>query len=997
MHRVICASLGLAVFAIAQAPSTLPQSAAPEFDCKREFAAFQAAHQGPWIAHWNAATLTPRMIYGAGLPIDGWRENSLDAAAIHAHDALVEHAELLGLGTSEFRQSIGARMGRTWSFKYDQFFRGLQVVGGRADVRVNMSGRIAMLGSTAFPVPADFDTVPGIAQDLATASAWRALEQVPTGVPQPGLERKPRLVIWGDVHAADFAPFSLAWEVPLSNVDRDGNGPIGRYYVDAKSGAVLRFETDKHDCGFLGCNEASHAVTAAVKAPLPAPVPTVVTLMAWTRTGIDGQSALVNVPLPGVVLSVPGIGNVTTDQSGQFTIDIAAPVIVSVGTLDGTHYRPIAGGSTPSASVTVSPGTPATLQLLAASASAEQAAHTTTAYWVDRTNEWSRSILGNSAELATASSILPTVNISSTCNAYYTNNTINFYATGGGCANTAFSTVVAHEWGHGLDERYGGISNATGDGLSEGWGDIIGMYLVDSPSLGSGFQSAGVPLRNGNNTTLYGTQSPVHAAGQVWMGFAWRYRENLRASLGTAQAIQVSNDTVIGSIVADATNQADAVVQVFIADDDDGVLANGTPHYAELSAAAIAKGMPYPQLQVAAISHTPLTNTGFRLESRLVSAQVIAVSPGPITAVRLHYSVNGAPFQIRSMKSDGTADGYRAMLPGLQSGSVNYHIEAEHNGTATVRLPESGEYGYTTSVVATGPFTGFYAEGFDGGAAGWTHGRISATGNDDWQIGAPNGKSSTVSGVSWSDPSAASANGSIWGTDLGAGNSNGRYPNNIVYYLRSPAINCTGQVGTHLRFRRWLTVEEGIYDLAQVYCNGTLIWENQANGHHLDTSWQVVEYPIPTADNNAATVIEFRLTADAGLNLGGWNIDDVELGTRTSTPLGATLQLLPEQAAQGAPVSMQITTQSGTMPFIVAIGDAVGPTSIPGIPLIYVGGNYFTLSAFTDPTGQFTLNFAAPPVTGMQSYLWHSQVLTLDSAGTFVTSNRFTNLFSDTP
>ena len=32
----------------------------------------------------------------------------------------------------------------------------------------------------------------------------------------------------------------LAWEVPISNVDGGGQGPIGRYYVDARTGAVLR-------------------------------------------------------------------------------------------------------------------------------------------------------------------------------------------------------------------------------------------------------------------------------------------------------------------------------------------------------------------------------------------------------------------------------------------------------------------------------------------------------------------------------------------------------------------------------------------------------------------------------------------------------------------------------------------------------------------------------------------------------------------------------------
>ena len=54
------------------------------------------------------------------------------------------------------------------------------------------------------------------------------------------------------------------------------------------------------------------------------------------------------------------------------------------------------------------------------------------------------------------------------------------------------------------------------------------------------------------------------------MGFAWHLRQNLRASYGTPVAIAISDDIVISSIVADATTRPQAVLEVFIADDDDG-------------------------------------------------------------------------------------------------------------------------------------------------------------------------------------------------------------------------------------------------------------------------------------------------------------------------------------------------------------------------------------------------------------------------------------------
>ncbi|MFM1873966.1 MAG: hypothetical protein RL398_3388 [Planctomycetota bacterium] len=568
-----------------------------------DFLAEQAGTSGGdgWVSHWTPATGTPRAIFGPGLPIQDWRENTLAEARRHATALLGERGGLLGLGTSEFRETIASRIGRQWSFVYEQYFRGLPVIGGRADVRVHMVGKVSMFGASAWPIPAEFDVTPAIGPEVATAAAWTALGELPTGVRQPAKTAAPRLVVWGDIGATTRAPFSLAWEVSISNVSADGSGAIGRYYVDARTGQVLRFESDKHECGLLGCGgvrEHAAAVEAAaagsLAAPAALPVNTTVTVMGWTRVGIDGYGAATNVPIPGLEVNVPGIGTMVTDQNGQFTINIAAPVSISVGTLNGRHHGNISGSSAPSASVTVQPGVAATLQIFTSAVTVPQASHTSVSYWVDGSNEFARAILGNSPELATADNVTAQVNIASTCNAYYTNNTINFYNAGGGCSNTANATVIAHEWGHGLDERYGGISQT--NGLSEGWGDILGMYLVDSPNLGQGFQTSGVPLRSGNNTTQYPCSGcGVHTAGQSWMGFAWKLRERMATTFGNRPAaIAVTNDIVVGTIAADAIDQQGAVLEVFLADDDDGNLSNGTPNVADLTYACQQHSLPIP-------------------------------------------------------------------------------------------------------------------------------------------------------------------------------------------------------------------------------------------------------------------------------------------------------------------------------------------------------------------------------------------------------------------
>ncbi|MBC8341661.1 MAG: hypothetical protein H8E63_08395, partial [Proteobacteria bacterium] len=62
--------------------------------------------------------------------------------------------------------------------------------------------------------------------------------------------------------------------------------------------------------------------------------------------------------------------------------------------------------------------------------------------------------------------VVSNTNLSSTCNAFFNGSSTNFYVEGGGCSNTSFSNVVAHELGHWLNVRYN-TGNGS-DGMGEG-------------------------------------------------------------------------------------------------------------------------------------------------------------------------------------------------------------------------------------------------------------------------------------------------------------------------------------------------------------------------------------------------------------------------------------------------------------------------------------------------------------------------------------------------
>jgi hypothetical protein len=957
-------AVALVVGAAGRAQSAAAQSA---------YLDFQRDHGGAWTVAWHEPTGTPRAIYGNGVPLADWRENTLAEARRHALLALDRWPELLGLGASDWREVIGARMGRSWTFTFEQAFRGLPVVDGRVDVRVHMSGKIVHLGIPALLLPADFDALPKLGADEATIAAWAAVAAEPQTTPQPGKQKAARLVIVGRADGGGRAQPALAWEVQIRAVDSDGQGPIGRAFVDARTGALLEYRNDKHECGFAGCGLA-HA-EAAAPAPLAIPVPTTVTVRGWCRTGVSPVSAPVLVTLPGVEVNVPGYGVFVTDQNGQFTVDLAASVQITVR-CDGVHTSLIQGGNAATRNATLNPGTAATVTLAGSGSSANVLAHTTTLWWVSRVNEFTRGVLGDTPQLDTADDVVPTVNLASTCNAYYTNNSINFYAAGGGCNNTAGASVIAHEWGHGLDDLHGGISQT--NGLSEGWGDIVSMYLLDDATVGHDFTTTGGIIRTGNNNQQYPGGSGVHAQGQSWMGFAWKFRQNLRSALGTAQAVQVSNDVVLASIAANAQNQADAVVAAFQADDDDGVLGNGTPHYSQLAAACNSHSLPYPQLQSGALTAASVPNTRDQLLAQRVT---LTASPytGAYTQLRAHWQAGASQGQV-AMIPTGAANEWQALLPGrLAPAIVQYHFEAVHSGGMTQRLPEAGEFQYLVQSERR-----IWIEDFEGGGAGWTHG--ASAGVDEWQIGAPAGRT----GIGWADPSVAASGVACAGTDLGIP-GDGAYSTASDTWLRSPAIDCSGQTGVRLRLKRQISCT-GPSDALDIRVNGQLVWLSPFVTT-AETAWSTFELVLPQADNQPAVTLEFRQRSAGTFPAGGWNLDDVELFSLDyAVPQPASFTITPEQAPQGALVTMQVGTP-GFAPYLVVFGDTAGPTVLPGLGMLQVGGAMFDYFDFTDLSGAATLSFNAPaaPLTGLPL---RAQMLTLDAQGEVILSNPWRGLFT---
>ncbi len=328
------------------------------------------------------------------------------------------------------------------------------------------------------------------------------------------------------------------------------------------------------------------------------------------------------------------------------------------------------------------------------------------------------------------------------------------------------------------------------------------------------------------------------------------------------------------------------------------------------------------------IAHTVLADTTDVAGPYRVDADVSSLIGTNVVSVTLYYDVGGG-FLSRQMVPSGTADGYVSSIPGLfGSGTVKYYIEAVDDQGYTEQAPAGMGPGYYQFFV--GDFNSIWSDDFEISDNGWTHG---GTGQDDWMRDVPTGNGGY-------DPADAYSGAKIWGNDLGPSGYNGNYSTNVNNWLESPAIDCSGQTGVYLRYRRWLTVEAGQYDQTRIQVNGNTVWQNDYSTDHIDTDWELHEIDISAyADNNPSVKIKFTLTTDGGVEYGGWNIDDLKVGMPGS---GFVPDLYPEEiyfhAATGGSVDFNLNgdpSQSGRW-YMLALsasgttpGTQVGNVTIP--------------------------------------------------------------------
>lgn len=108
-------------------------------------------------------------------------------------------------------------------------------------------------------------------------------------------------------------------------------------------------------------------------------------------------------------------------------------------------------------------------------------------YELNRIKEMARGQLPANAWLQ--QQLTANMNINSFCNAFWSGSTVNFYRSGGGCANTGeIAGVFDHEWGHGMDDN-DAVPTISNPG--EGIADTYAALRLSQSCIGRGFFQSG--------------------------------------------------------------------------------------------------------------------------------------------------------------------------------------------------------------------------------------------------------------------------------------------------------------------------------------------------------------------------------------------------------------------------------------------------------------------------------------------------------------------------
>jgi hypothetical protein len=243
--------------------------------------------------------------------------------------------------------------------------------------------------------------------------------------------------------------------------------------------------------------------------------------------------------------------------------------------------------------------------------------------------------------------------------AWYDYGTLNFCAAAGGFANTAtIGSVIYHEYCHAITDKLYGPLEPPGD-VDEASSDFYSNLLTGESKIARGFWSYSCTnaVRDSDNDLVYPDDwtGHNHTSGQILAGMLWDAWQGLKLQMSEAEAKNLIAALWHGSrLLGLPMSLVEHVTWLFVVDDDNADLTDGTPHWDVLAAAARAHGFDPPPITYGIdIDHEPLADglgdgDGFLITATITGDQE-AIDPA---SPRLWYN-SGSTWQDIPLTSTG--------------------------------------------------------------------------------------------------------------------------------------------------------------------------------------------------------------------------------------------------------------------------------------------------------------------------------------------------------
>lgn len=550
---------------------------------------------------------------------------------------------------------------------FAQVVNGVPVEQGRVNLLLSRRGALLSLQSTGLPNLERLSTAPQVSK---RAALERALEAFRKDHGAPTRVGDTTLVI-AKTRVGDFDQGRLAWQSDVAR--REPGSPIAGEVlrVDAQSGELLSRSSTVHNFDVGG-----QVVSMATPGLLPngAANPPVATPMPFIRVSSSA-------------------GTVYTDAAGNFDFPAATgPLQITVeftGTYNDVQNQ---AGADYVLTQTLQPGQ-GNAVLMNASPTGQVTAQANAYLHTHTVRDYIRSTLPGDTTADFLAVSRP--NTTGNCNAFYDGFSLNYFRAGGGCVNYAYSTIIAHEYGHWLNDAYG-TGNGF-DGMGEGNADVWSMYTFDVPTIGLGACTFGCSPRTGNNTRQYcgdgnlACYGDVHDDGEVWMGAAWKVRRNLKATLGDSAGSLVADSLFLAWMNGFDQQSIDSAIELqwLTLDDDDGNLDNGTPNWLDIDAAFLEQGFPgFSPAPVFFSNVTELANSTSP-GPFTVQATVLPNFAASVSQVELYWRTYGGTYSAVPMSTSGN-DVYTTQIPAQTiPAQVEYYLQATNSNSETGFYPEA--------------------------------------------------------------------------------------------------------------------------------------------------------------------------------------------------------------------------------------------------------------------------------------------------------------------